>query len=80
MESRNQLMGETRLAGWAFGREGWDDIGRAVCPACLALDHNAAGALPSIGRGAAATERHGSADEQTFRHLLHDAGLDSTRP
>jgi hypothetical protein len=73
-------MGAMHLAGWDFGRKDWDDIGIAVCPACLALDRHAAGAPPSSGRVAASTERLESADEQTFRHLIHDAGLDRTRP
>jgi hypothetical protein len=80
MEGRNQLMGQMRHAGWAFGRENWDDIGRAVCPACLPLDRDAADAHLSIGGVQGSTEHHGSADEQTFRHLLHDAGLDRTSP
>ena len=57
IESRNQLMGETRLAGWAFGRDDWDDIGLAVCPECLMLDPDAANAPTGIGRVTAPTEQ-----------------------
>ena len=74
MESRNQLMGETRLAGWAFGRDDWDDIGRAVCPACLALDVHAADSAAVVSGGV------GEADERVFRHLLHDVTRGTDTP
>ena len=73
MDGRNQLMATMHLAGWAFSREDWDDIGRAVCPACLALDVHTA-------HSAGVSGDVGKADERVFRHLLHDVTLGGDTP
>jgi hypothetical protein len=74
MDGRNQLMGAMHLAGWAFSREDWDDIGCAVCPACLALD------VPTAPSTAGVSGAVGEADERVFRQLLHDVTLGRATP